>query len=170
MLRSLAAALFGSLLLVQTANADGSLAFNPVQSSYQLDASGNLALGIVPSGVVTTAATCRMKVFLASKESQLSKGRIKNPSDSPDSAHLLLSIATPNGLPNSALSVATTGVSSKPKKGSIFARAALQCGRAKKTFVFSPIVSLDFSLITGAKGKASPQVMSELRSKTVSTF
>ena len=165
----LAVVMLFPLLSLDTAQADASLSFSPVQTSFQFDASGNLTFGLVSAGLVTTSTTCRLKMVLASKQGPLNKGKIKN-AGTPEGALVLFTASTPSGLPNSTLTATTTGLSSKPKKGTVYGRAALQCGAKKKTFVYSPIVSFDYSLISNATGKATPQVAREWKSKTVAAY
>ena len=69
-----------------------------------------------------------------------------------------------------ALAAATTALASVHKKGTLYGRVALQCGAKKKTFVFSPIVTFHFSLITTALKKSSPAVSKEWKSKTTTSF
>lgn len=167
--------LFAALLLIpsfahNSARAEATLSVYPDQSSFQFDAAGNLTFGLIADGVVTTAETCRMKFILATNPAPLNKGKIKNAANNPEGALMLFSLSTPAGLPNSVLRVDTTELTSKPKKGTIYGRAALQCGTKKKTFVFSPIVSFDYSLMTDATAKAAPQVARDWRSKTVASY
>jgi hypothetical protein len=183
---NIAALLLWPFLAIAAAHADASLVFNPAQTSFQFDAGGNLSFGLVPSGL-DSSAKCQLKFVLARKQGPLNQGKIKNAAAAPEGALFLFSTPTPAGAPNTALTATTTGLASVPKKGSIYGRAALRCsvqvltptgkngvghggGKSKVVYVFSPIVSFDFSLMTGAAKKSAPNVGKEWKSKTVTTF